>query len=304
MPLRRELIPILQRVLKWVRENRKMFTRFGTVLVGAFKLIGTAVKSMFRLVQPIILSIQKFLTSIIGDTGKSITETINLVIFKLTTLAIAAQAILQPLFNTIAKLVGQILKTSEQIVTSLAAGFTSFFDNFGGMGVLLTDFENTLSSIVELVEKLTPLLKTLSTAIGVTLGAIIKGAFQSIKILTDSLVALIELIEKPKEFKAIGERLVAKTKTTFGLDFEAPELVTMPERQRRKLAAAKAAQSAGGPLQPVAETKNVNAKIELGDVNVNVTEGSAEAAGTKFGEGVAEGIRTTLLDNMVLEGGN
>ena len=139
-PLRKELIPILQSVLNWVRDHRIAFVQAGTVLVSIFRLIKTVVLSFVDIIKDVLRHLATGLEAIFGKTTKNITEILNLILFKISAIVIFIMALLEPVFSWLADKIAIVVG----LVTDFAKGFVS---TIGDISTNLEDFINIFKDL-------------------------------------------------------------------------------------------------------------------------------------------------------------
>jgi len=140
-PLRKELVPILQRVLDWTRNNRAMFVKWGGVIVNVLKAVKTLFVTVLNLIKTLINSLKTSLKDLVNFAGIDITNIINLLVFKLVALFLLLEAKLEPLFEFIGKGIGEI-----SII------FNDFFKELEKIGVL-NSFYEILKGIADIVQR-------------------------------------------------------------------------------------------------------------------------------------------------------
>jgi hypothetical protein len=317
-PLRKQLLPALQNLLNWVRKNRELFTQFGVVLVNVFKLVKTTFKAILNLVKPIFNQFKQFFTDLLGDTRKSITETINLAIFKLTTLVIAMQTLLQPIFDTLGEVFGKTIKIIKVFTTELVKGFTEIFE----ASDTISDVNEILTELGKTLDKITPALKVFGRVVGRTFGVVLKSALTILKAMVITLNALLDTIAEPERYKEIfsnlGKTLGSEFKdlgtTAFaGLKQNAGDVAELATGERPEFAKVDdAIITKEGKIIKTNPQDNIIAtkggaggnqiEINMGGIAVTVTEGNARQAGENLADGMMDRIRVSLRNELLTEG--
>lgn len=100
-PLRRFLMPLLQKMLNWVRDNRGMFAKWGAALVNVFRVVGRGVQIVFDFGKKILDTVRRIFSFIFGDTRNSIEDIINVITFKLAAVVNFIKILFEPIINTI-----------------------------------------------------------------------------------------------------------------------------------------------------------------------------------------------------------
>lgn len=81
-PLRQEIMPLLQKMLDWVRDNRTTFVRWGRVVANVFKSIVTGAKAVIKIGKALFLGLGKLIGRIFGESVNSFEEFMNVLSFK------------------------------------------------------------------------------------------------------------------------------------------------------------------------------------------------------------------------------
>lgn len=161
-PLRKELIPVLQKFLDWARNSRGLFVKWGSVIVNIFKAAKTIIGGVFNLIKTLTKSIMDSMGLLTKFAGRDITNIINIIVFKLTALFALLEVKLKPIFEFIGKNIGEMAK-----------GFGDFFKE-------LKD--------IDLLDKFFTIMNGLGKLMGVTL----IESFKRFKIILKPVLALIK----------------------------------------------------------------------------------------------------------------
>jgi hypothetical protein len=148
-PLRKELMPILQSFLNWVRDNRAMFVKWGTVLANVFRSIFSILKMVMKIAKDLFRTLADSLERIFGKTTQTVTDMMNVILFKITAIAMFILMTLKPIFEF---LIDQFTKIIER-VKNFAEGF---WESFGSVIPILKEFANLWDRIMKIFNKLTP----------------------------------------------------------------------------------------------------------------------------------------------------
>ncbi len=197
-PLRKELIPLLQGVFDWVKKNRVMFAQWGTILVSVFKLIKTTFMSVYHIIEPILIQFKNFVKSVFGDSAKTMTDVINMIIFKMSVLIMSMQILLQPLFDTIGKVIKEVLKDVEEFGKGFLEGFKWALKDYKFKA--LESLSNLLNKIGEVLGKIN--FEKIGEGFGKTLAGAIEILDEIVSTLLDDLTALFDLFtsKNPLDF--------------------------------------------------------------------------------------------------------
>ena len=135
-PLRKELMPYLQKLVDWARDNRTMFVRAGVVLVNIFRAVVQVVKALLNALKPVFDAIEGVVHRMMGG-AKSFDEFMNILVFRLAVLAIFIVEMLKPVFTAF----GSYIKLLSETVASFIEGFTDAFgDSAGTWTEIIKDF--------------------------------------------------------------------------------------------------------------------------------------------------------------------
>ena len=313
MPLRRELLPLLQGVLNWTRDNRANFVKFGEVMVSVFRLVKTVVTAAFETIKPLIDAVFKFVRGMTG--GGSLLDTINVVLFKVTAAVLFLMDLLKPLYKTVA-----------DIVTSIGDGLAGAFKGF--KFDIIEKLASLLGKISTLVQDLDPAFSSLGGTIGTVLGESLKVAIGILGAFVDTLSLALDLIHAISSgddsnkalndmFKKYGEKFSANIKQTTGKsvgEFLFGRFAKKKEENMDDGIITKDGKVIHtSPDDNIVATKSLpfgggrqgggNVSVNFGNFNVTVTEGNAENAGRNLANGLQGQIRNLILDNLVATGG-
>ena len=300
-PLRMELVPILQKVLNWVRDNRLLFAQLGSVLVNVFRVIKTLAETVFSLVQPIIEVFKNTIQGIFGGTVRSMSDTINLLLFKITAFVMYLGAMLKPFFEDLAVFIKIIVDNVKGFFKGIGDSLAGF--KFESLGKLV----NLFGSLKDFALVLAPAMKSVAEIMGNVVGTAIKGLITIVDILVDSLTFLFNILSGKdigKEWNNLSGNVQNSIKnlTSSGqpstkvndaiITKDGKVIHTDPQDN---IIATKNLSGAGG--------RSVNLSMNFGNFNFTVTEGNARNAGANFANGLQGQIKNILLDNLVMAGG-
>lgn len=326
-PLRMQLLPILNRILKWFRDNRSVFVKLGGVFLNALKTAVQLLKTIFSLLkkalQPIIDIVKKALGGTVNDIG----DAINLILVKIVAFAIFLEDLLAPVFGGLGDLIQALIGWVEQLGAGLTKGFLKFFEGSDIMR-LTQRFAEFWQSLLETFKFLEPAVFSIAEAFGQTLGVALNIAIDAVVILIGLLELLFDLLDPSKRadaFKKFGERFkedilqgaTAGTIEKIIEDFKAEKgiFATIPipgsENVDDVIITKTGRVLKTSPEDTIIATKGgvpgagggpvVN--MTFGDVNLTVTEGNAQTAGENFINGIERGVRNSLLNSLASEAG-
>jgi hypothetical protein len=154
-PLQRELLPILQQLMKWVTDNRTTFIKWGQVIANVFRGVWESAKIVFNVVKSIIDMITKSLLNHFGGAFATIEELVNTIVWKVTMvmlfLAASLEKILpsfQPLIDGIIGFVGTAVSKFLEIGSSMLQAW----NDGGNFEKLITAVQLALEGIGAIID--------------------------------------------------------------------------------------------------------------------------------------------------------
>lgn len=203
-PIRKELLPILQKVLNWVRDNRAAFVKWGALVKEVIRVVIHIATTFFKLLKSAFAEMKKVLVDVFGKSIMNIENMIRVVITKIAALVIYASIVLEPLFKAIGKVVGVAI-----------VGVIAFFRGlFKAMEPVIPIFEDLVKTLTELFKTIAgnkedaKAFKNIMRVIGKIVGTVLVYAFQT-------LANWITYVSKVLQGIVKGFRAVAKA---IGLD--------------------------------------------------------------------------------------
>jgi len=180
-PLRKELIPILQKMLNWVRDHRAMFVQWGTVIANIFRALKTIITAWMEALGTLWDRMSASIKRIFGTTLKSVTETLNVILFKVTATGIFLMSMIGNVFDYMAGLLEEtepaiigIIDALKRMNETLFGGVdkvSALSDVFKVLGSVIRDIvlsgiiavEGTLDGIATRIEQLSILMNVLKS---------------------------------------------------------------------------------------------------------------------------------------------
>lgn len=145
-PVRQAILPLLSRMLDWVREHRAAFVQWGQLVVGVFRTAWTVASVFVKAVRDLVFTLFPRLRTVMGE---GFMNTMNLVLFKISTVAIALGLALRNLTEKYGPGLGQIveavLKIAGVVVGVAWAALTGFIQGLRDMGPAIVDAWNGLA---------------------------------------------------------------------------------------------------------------------------------------------------------------
>lgn len=194
-PLRQYLLPLLQKMLAWVRDNRSMFVKWGTVLVSAFKVVAQIVKGLFNLVKSFVSGFSNTFKRIFGITTKSISDMINLLLFKVTVLAQFILITLEPVFKKIGEAIATLMGHFKTLAKGVGEGFGDIIEPFIQLKEVLNDIINSIFKGNDLVIDWGETFRKTGLIIGATLKFILTGLIGVIDVIQIAIRAVIKFFQ-------------------------------------------------------------------------------------------------------------
>jgi len=315
-PLRKFLLPILNKILDWTRRNRAAFVKWGAVLVNIFKVVIAGAKLVFNIVKGLFTAVVDSITAVFGKTTNTITEIINVVIFKLATLFAFLEVLLAPAFKAITEVFTGIVTAVKTFASAFIDSFTNVFKKIGGGMDLFGDFGEIVDELLEILDLLAPAFKLIGTILGGVFATVLAVAINQLKTLVGLVKNIILLatgkIKFSKLLSDVGEGLKeSKRRLVTGVSATVSEV---KEQFKGDKNVNDALITKDGKVIKFNPNDNIIATqgpvgggvgdvtITFGNTIVQVTEGNAEAAGQNFIRGAGEVLRESLIENLFIKG--
>lgn len=326
-PLRLQLLPMLQKVLDWVKNNRTLFVKWGSVIVNVFKTIKVAFAAAWRIAKNFVDGFKGIFTELFDLTGKRIFDMVNLVIFKITALLIIVEGKLAPIAKAFGKLFGTIVKDIKAFADGFVDGFSRMAEEMGIMEdikSIIGEFSEFFGRLAPLLEKLNPLFRVFGDIIGTYVAVRLKLLIKPIELILGLVNDLIAVFTGEQTFKELGNKFVEGTmanladlKDFFGEKFEqGKNLITKrPNKIEDAIVKPDGSIIHTDPQDTIIATKGSitrnapdqggSRQIGFGDLimNLTVTEGNAASAGQQFGTNALQVINNGLLSMITDAGG-
>lgn len=169
-PLRQEMIPLLQQLLDWVRDNRAMFVRWGNTVANIFRAIVSIAKLLWDNLKALWTSFVEELQKSFGILLNSIEQSANILLFKATAVIQFIVIALKPFFSFIGKMFAWIIGLVKDFIDGFMAGL-------GDLTPALDDFKKTLQFLQPVLNALAvvgKVLRRVFRGIGIILGTLVK----------------------------------------------------------------------------------------------------------------------------------
>jgi hypothetical protein len=223
-PLRKFILPYLQKLLDWVRTHRLMFVKWGQVIVNVFRVVIDQVKFVINLGKRLVTAFKGFFENTFGVTITNITELLNLLTFKFAVVMVFLQSLVEKLIKTfnsfvkkLSEVFGLIVNEISKFTKGFAKGFGEIDKKYGiikeisavfqELSFILKELSQTslkgitmlFKGIVMLIKEVTPLLEPFGEILGQVFGVALLGSLRSVHTLLLSISGLIKEI-KGEEF--------------------------------------------------------------------------------------------------------
>lgn len=297
-PLRKELIPLLQSMLDWVRDHRAMFVRWGTYLVSIFKTIKVIVTGFIDLLNRMWERLSGNLERIFGGTAKKMSEIVNLILFKLSAVASFIMILLEPVFDFIVDSFTNMLLYASNFFSGFTEGIGDIFGPLEDLITMLADIGRYLGILDHKTGSLTNTFKSLGAVVGGAVRGAILALAQTIDTITIALKTLVGGIKIAKAFITGNKEEAKKIKEDLAKDLKSFGERSMGRGRDVKETYSRVKTAVVREMGGSKQTTNTT-NLNVDPITVNVTEGDAKKAGEDFGKGLQE----KLIDEDVLSGG-
>jgi phage-related protein len=150
-PLRQRVMPMLQRMLDWVRDNRETFARWGQVVANVFDIVVKGVRGAVDAVRALWERAGMLLGRIFGDGTQSIEETMNLLTAKLAVTMEFVGGVIRRVMDWILGLVERNLPAVAQLLSNIVGTVRMLAERYGGM--ILSGIERIIEFVLDLANK-------------------------------------------------------------------------------------------------------------------------------------------------------
>lgn len=268
-PIRKELWPLLMKILNWVTENRTLFVKMGSILANVFKVALTIVKDFFVILKNSLQDLIDGLKQMFGIASMTIEDTLNLILFKITVVSIFIMSIMEPVINF-------LVKSFITLVGWVKNFFEGFIIGFGEASPVFDNLMATLNSLLSIYREFAISNDTIAKSfksLGVIIGAYVKTvlltAIQTIDTLVSGIALLINNIKKAKAF------LGGKDTTSYNeMNKQLVGGLAQRSQERGELfigSASEVGSSVQGIMNPVPTVNPTNNVNNETNNNVNVT---------------------------------
>lgn len=257
-PIRKQLMPLLQGLLDWTRDNRTLFVKWGQAIAGVLKSAINGFKQFLGFMKRVGGGALDFINRIFDSSIGSFSELINVAIFKIATAVEFFKALMAPLGELLGPLVDQFVDILVPTVQSLASilGKVAEFAVRIGTAFLegwLEGVQGIEGPITKIWDAIKGILDALFTGegplefwsktfegIGKIVGTVLVGAFETIGLVLQGIEFVIrKIIEffNSEAFQAVWNHLFApreddKSRMTGGVNVGGEGLGTLSREGR------------------------------------------------------------------------
>jgi phage-related protein len=180
-PLRKELMPLLQRMLDWVRENRARFVQWGQVVANVFRSIVAFVKRAIDFAKQLFERMQILFKTIFGDSTMELADIFNLLLAKFAVIA-----------EFVGSILGDLLDWFVNIVSTYGPEVIEFFRKLAlDSGLIASAWELIRSALDMIVRVAGGLITGLNTQL--------LQISRNVRNVVDDVAALIRAWTQPNE---------------------------------------------------------------------------------------------------------
>lgn len=165
-PIRRALLPLLQQLLDWVRDNRARFVRWGQAVVSAFQTVIIIARKVFEVLQRIGGQIIQNMRNMMGIQSGDFADFINLLTVKVVALVLFMGRLIGRFFDQIQPglaLLGSIGDRIRDIVGQLLMGVTGAEDIGGAFEILASAAAEVFNTLTQVVDSILAFVQAFGT---------------------------------------------------------------------------------------------------------------------------------------------
>lgn len=313
-PLRQALIPWLQKILDWTRDNRATFVKWGQVIANVFRAAITIAKEFWELLKTLGKTFNDAIGGVFSNFGNNLERAMNILVFKIAAVGIFLGEALKPIAEWFGTILGLIGKLSMAFGGEFLRGFKETFkldENIKNFKDMFVQLREALQGLGLDMPILIAAFKDLGRILGGSVGLSLKAILDTALVIPKTLLNIIDLAAEVNKWRQGGEFDWKKVNVVRAMINENPlltygkgafkfgeEMIYGDEKGSYLQAALKERQIQKAQL---AAEKKVEVNIHH-NATLKVTEGDAHQAGKNFAKGTEQKVRDALLDNLALEG--
>ena len=180
-PIRQTLMPYLQKIMDWVRDNRAMFAKWGNAVASVLRVAINIAKQFFDTIKSIASILVDSLQKTLGTTFKSLDEFLNVLSVKLSFAMLFIKDAIIKLFETI--------KPTFEYILSKGGEILGFFGELVSDWMSINSYGDSLATVFE---KAYQVWDKIVRVIGDALSSFFKGLKQP---LADLMTPLDEIFD-------------------------------------------------------------------------------------------------------------
>lgn len=187
-PLRKWLMPLLQKMLDWVRDHRAQFVKWGQHLVNIIKGVISVVKTVFNTVKNIIGSITGTISKVFSGMAGGADQAFNIIVFKINAILMFIGEIikeiggvigdiwkgLEPHIKPIWEIIKLIVDEIGKMIKALGLAEISWEDFGSAVGSILTTVVGLVGMVVSSISTIVQGISQLGEGFAI-LGDILSG---------------------------------------------------------------------------------------------------------------------------------
>jgi len=190
-PLRQQVMPLLQKMLDWVRDHRARFVTWGVAIANVFRTVIVVAKTLWDVFKSLVDTVSSAFQKALGTSFKTFDEFVNVFSFKISAVIIY--------LGLLAKEVIKDLRPAFEWIIEMGSSIIDFFLKLGGAWA--TANKNG-DSLFTLADKLGKTFKILAGAVQAAwegfkegfLSSSITNAMTPLNQMADSINRLLELL--------------------------------------------------------------------------------------------------------------
>jgi hypothetical protein len=189
-PLRQELIPLLQGMLNWVRDHRATFVKWGGIIANVFRVIKQLVIGFWEIFQRIWERVTGWIKKIFGNTTKSISDIINMALFRIAVLAIGIQQMIEPIIDF-------LVDAFMTLVRYANAFITGFMQGIKGIDGPIGDILENIKKLGDLFNEIggSSLILNMFKAFGTFVGVVLKNSLEIIAGILETIIFSVRILK-------------------------------------------------------------------------------------------------------------
>jgi len=206
-PLRLQIMPLLQKMLDWVRDHRAKFVQWGMIMTNILRSVWQGVKILLEPIKALVMLIGGTLMKSLGIGAKSIDDFMNILSFKIAAVIIY----LGLLIKSAEKTLEPFVKNVVEIVGGAINGIIRLFEMWGKANENGDSLGTVFKQLAISLEKIFGALKSITTGLIDGLVDSLQGAMTPLTHITESFNELLKAlgIDESKglygAFKLIGK---------------------------------------------------------------------------------------------------